>query len=896
MPKREILIVEDSDVQAVLLQRILEQEGFQIIRARDGEEGLSMAKWRKPALIISDVLMPKMDGWGMCMRIKKEEEVKAPVILLTQLSEVEDVIKSLEAGADYYITKPYNPAFLLSKVAYFLENHIEVLPKREEAPTTITYGGKRFTVTSNRERIMSLLLSIYENAIEQNKELSKVQQGLATLNEQLEEKVRQRTAALVAEVEERKKIEERLRESQETLRRAQETARLGTWSMDINKNHVTWSSEMYVILGISPAKFPPSFDLFISMTHPDDRELVKTVIESALTKKEPVDVESRIVRPDGSIRHISAQCRAYREENEAGAKMVGAALDITERKNAEEELIRLNRALRMLSRGNRVLVRSSTEGDLLNAICQVIVRVGGYRMAWICYVDNGEPKTLRVAASAGYEKMDDIPIERRWPGLSAGEGPLAGVIQSKAAFIDRAILGKKESNGAIQDAKACGYASYAAMPILIGGAVAAIINVYSGSPEAFSGDEVELLEEMAEDMAFGINFIRESAARRQAEEKFRLIAEAAQDAVLLIDEEGKIRSWNESAERIFGYPAEEALGGKMSELIIPPDVRKRHEEWIKRFGETGTGAMIGRVTEISAQKSDGSIFPAELSLSAVKIHGKWMAVGLLRDITARKTSEQMLLQSEKMASIGNLAAGIAHEINNPISFVSSNQIYIKKAVEKLFGLIDGLKDSPEAVEKLLDESRPLREEFREIMEESMEGTQRIITIVKDLKPFVHVSEEHWEATDVHIIIDGALNIARNEIKYKAEVARKYESKNASIVECIPNQLGQVFLNLFVNAAQAIKDKGTITVRTSDGEDTVMVEVRDDGEGMSKENLKRIFDPFFTTKPAGKGTGLGLALSHTIIQKHNGTITVDSEPGKGTVFTITIPLRRDIPES
>ena len=177
--------------------------------------------------------------------------------------------------------------------------------------------------------------------------------------------------------------------------------------------------------------------------------------------------------------------------------------------------------------------------------------------------------------------------------------------------------------------------------------------------------------------------------------------------------------------------------------------------------------------------------------------------------------------------------------------------------------------------------------------ESQEGLNRVKKIVQDLKDFSHADEGSFDWADLHQGIESTLNIAANEIKYKADVIKAYG--DIPQVECLPSQLNQVFMNLLVNAAQAMKGdpRGTITVRTggSSGEEMVWVEIADNGSGIPKENLARIFDPFFTTKPLGQGTGLGLSLSYSIVQKHHGRIEVESEIGKGTTFRIHLPVRQ-----
>ena len=269
-----------------------------------------------------------------------------------------------------------------------------------------------------------------------------------------------------------------------------------------------------------------------------------------------------------------------------------------------------------------------------------------------------------------------------------------------------------------------------------------------------------------------------------------------------------------------------------------------------------------------------------------------------------QTTRDQLTQSERLASIGQLAAGVAHEINNPVGYVFSNFGTLQKVLTDLFSMLDAyeqaeplLAGTPAAatLKKLRTEIELdyLKDDVPALMAESLEGITRVRKIVQDLKDFSHVDQRlEWTWSDLHKGLDSTLNIVNNEIKYKADVVRAYG--DIPDVECLPSQLNQVFMNLLVNAAHAVhKDRGTITVRTGHeaaaGE--VWVEVEDDGCGISRENLTRIFDPFFTTKPVGQGTGLGLSLSYGIVQKHGGQLTVDSVVGQGTTFRVTLPVQR-----
>jgi signal transduction histidine kinase len=267
-----------------------------------------------------------------------------------------------------------------------------------------------------------------------------------------------------------------------------------------------------------------------------------------------------------------------------------------------------------------------------------------------------------------------------------------------------------------------------------------------------------------------------------------------------------------------------------------------------------------------------------------------------QDALIRKLEDahNQLLQSEKMASIGQLAAGVAHEINNPIGFVSSNLTSLREYVNDLLRVVSAFEQSIEdptqkaALQKLIKEVDLdfLREDVVSLMSECQDGIGRVRQIVQDLKDFSHVDHGEWVVSDLHKGLESTLNIVSNEIKYKATVERHFGK--IPEIPCIGSQLNQVFMNLLVNAAHAIKDKGVITISSGAEEGWVWVAVADNGSGIAPENLKRIFDPFFTTKPVGKGTGLGLSLSYGIVQKHGGRIEVASELGKGTQFTVWLP--------
>lgn len=265
-------------------------------------------------------------------------------------------------------------------------------------------------------------------------------------------------------------------------------------------------------------------------------------------------------------------------------------------------------------------------------------------------------------------------------------------------------------------------------------------------------------------------------------------------------------------------------------------------------------------------------------------------------------AQSQLLQSEKLASIGQLAAGVAHEINNPVGFVNSNLGTMRQYLDDLFRTLSAYETSEgelksetrAALENLKREIdlAYVREDADTLLNESIEGLQRIRRIVQDLKDFSHVDESETQFANLERGLDSTLNIVWNELKYKAEVVKEYGG--IPEIECIPSQINQVFLNLLVNAGHAIEGRGLITVRTGCDKDNVWVEVEDTGCGIRPEHLGRIFDPFFTTKPVGVGTGLGLSMSYGIVKKHGGYFDVKSEVGRGTCFRVVLPIAKPAP--
>ncbi|MCP4670435.1 MAG: GHKL domain-containing protein [Desulfobacula sp.] len=272
----------------------------------------------------------------------------------------------------------------------------------------------------------------------------------------------------------------------------------------------------------------------------------------------------------------------------------------------------------------------------------------------------------------------------------------------------------------------------------------------------------------------------------------------------------------------------------------------------------------------------------------------------------------MIIQAEKMASVGLLAAGIAHEINNPIAFINSNLSAVKKYFKKIIFLYEKYadmekflrksKDSKAAqILKELDDFKKenkigmIMDDLEDLADESIDGINRIRTIVNDLKTFSRIDESEYKHIDINHAIDTTLNIVKNEYKHKVVIEKKYGK--IPEIKCFPQKISQVFMNILINASQAIKEKGTIKIATQlltkgkrKDDSFIEITISDTGCGIPQENLDKLFDPFFTTKPVGSGTGLGLSIVYEIIKTHKGNIKVKSKVGEGTIITISLPMK------
>jgi PAS domain S-box-containing protein len=803
------------------------------------------------------------------------------------------------------------------------------------------------------------------------------------------------------------------------------------WDWDLATDQVWWSDGFEKLFGYGREHIGRGSDSWTGRIHEEDRERVVNGIGSVIAGFEDRwNAEYRFRRADGSYAYVLDRGFVIRDGTGQGVRMVGGMSDLTARKQAELDLARLNRALKMLSACNEAVTRAEGEVALLTEICRMAVETGGYRMAWVGYARHDPARSIEPIAWAGAEDGYLSEIRLSWDeNCPTGRGPGGRTVRSGEAVVCRDVESDSAFMAWLPQARRRGYRGVICLPLRDGESVFGMLGLYSQEVTEVGGDEVKLLQELADDLAFGIGTLRTREERRrtgevvlkvaqavsggtgseffdlltcnmvealgahgglvgrlnqadlsvttlsfvlegkvqenvtyglrgtpcenvsegnvcvfergvqeifpedhllvlygiqsyagiplfhrdgtvagimvvffskpleetslvqstlqifavraaaeldrqQADEQIReqaSLLDRARDAILVRDLDHRIRYWNKSAERLYGWTAEEAIGRSAEELMY------RDTTAYREASETvvATGEWTGELEQVSR---DGK---------PLVIEGRWTLLrgsadkglsilAINTDITEHKKLEQQFLRAQRLESIGTLAGGIAHDLNNVLAPISMSIELLKSDVqgergrELLATLEASARRGAEMVNQVLSFAR------------GMEGRRVELharRLVEDVEKFVR-------------------DTFPKNISFRSQVPRALRTLQGD-----PTQLHQVLLNLCVNARDAMPEGGEIAI-TAENVDLderfaasepsvkagphVLIRVEDTGQGIPAAVLEKIFEPFFTTKAAGKGTGLGLSTSLAIIRSHGGFIRAASRPDKGTCFLIVLP--------
>ncbi len=633
-----------------------------------------------------------------------------------------------------------------------------------------------------------------------------------------------------------------LRSSRLNLQKAQKIAHLGSWERDIETGKEEWSDEMFRVFGFQPGEVEPTYDLFVNSLHPLDRERVLAAIQNTLNTNGPYNAEFRIVLPNGRGKTVLAQGEVYRDLNSRALKMLGTILDITERKKTEE-------SLRESEEKFQSLYSTMNEG------------VGLFE---VIYNDAGRAIDYKVIdANPAFERVLGLKwkktIGRRASKIySSGEPPYLDIFAEVAAteiptsFETYFSPMQKHFN----------------------------VSVFSPGKGKFATVFSDITESK-----------KTEEALRESENKYRRLVESIEQRYFLYshDIDGVFTYLSPSITNILGYSPEEFLTHYSEYLTDNPvnmEVEKHTQLSIKGKQQPSYEIEI-------YHKDGGSRWLIVSEVPVFDAEGKVVAVeGLAHDFTERKLADEelsmyrenlekiiekrsadlkethdQLLHAEKLSAIGKLSASIAHEFNNP-----------------LFGIrnvLGGIK-----------QRAPLDEDDTELVDMALKECDRIKYLIQDLQDFNRPTSGVMAPLDLHRAINSILLLFKNEFKRKQIQVEKQYAQDLPAIRAVSDQIKQVLLNLLRNGVDAIpQGRGTITISTEKiDKRRVAIHIHDTGVGIKPEDMAHIFDPFFSTKPDVKGTGLGLSVSYGIIKRHQGNIEVHSEVGKGSTFTITLPIR------
>src|SRR5437867_3150793 len=519
----EILIVEDSPTQAKQLQYILEQHGYSLSTVRNGREALASIGQRPPALVISDIIMPEMDGYELCRQIKQEDKLKSiSVILLTSLSDPADVVRGLEAGADSFLFKPYDERYLLARVAYVLANRHLRETERTQVGVEIFFAGRKFFITSDRLQILNLLLSTYEAAVQKNQELALAQDELRHVNDRLEAKIKERTAALEAEVSEHRQAEEALRQSQQRSRAIVETAMDGLITMDHEGRIVDFNPAAEQIFGYRGSEVigQPLADIIIP---PTLREQHRRGLAHYLATGEAPVLGRRLEivgqRADGSVIPVELSITQM-----PGAPMfTGFLRDITERKQAEQKLQAQLGRLDLLNR----ITRAIGERLDLQSIFQVVIRSleDDLPIDFGCLCLYDPTDDVLTVTSVGV-RSEGLALELALTGqarVALAQSGLAGCVRGHLVY--EPDLSQVQLP-VLQQLARGGLHSLVAAPLLVESKVFGVLMTARRQPHSFSSGECEFVQQLSGHVALAAHQAQLHASLQQAYDDLRQTQQA----------------------------------------------------------------------------------------------------------------------------------------------------------------------------------------------------------------------------------------------------------------------------------------------------------------------------------------------------------------------------------
>jgi PAS domain S-box-containing protein len=627
-------------------------------------------------------------------------------------------------------------------------------------------------------------------------------------------------------------------------------------------------------------------DGWAAYVHPDDRDYAKRRWNAAIAAALPDQAEFRFRRHDGAYRWFKVRVAPLRDESGQVVQWVGSNSDIDEAHALREALRSANRALRMLSDCNQQLIRATDEHMLLAQICQIVVEMGGYQLAWVGYAESNAERSVRVVAQHGFDNGYLDAAQISWAETERGHGPTGTAIRTGQIAINHDVSLDPLFAPWREQAQAHGFGASIGLPINIGGTTIGALSIYAAQPDAFDAPETALLLELTDDLSYGIATLRARAAHAQAqvalaqsERRYAALIAHAWEAIVLFEPGGQIRYASPTTTRMLGYSVDELVGLSAFELIHPDDHPAVSECVTLALARPDT--MVPVAARVRHKNGEQRYLEGMIN-NLIHDEAIGALVNNLRDVTDQRRLQEQFLQAQKMEVVGRLVGGVAHDFNNLITAI-------------------------QGMAELSLHDRTLGAQTRADLREIQRASGRAATLTRQLLTFARQQPLELRSVDLNALIDESVHLLRRLVGADIELI-VVPGPRLRLTRADPAQIEQVIVNLAVNARDAMPGGGRLTIETANVEldkrytdthasivagDYVMLAVSDTGTGMPPEVAARALEPFFTTKGQQKGTGLGLSTCYGIITQHQGYIQIYSEVGRGTSIKCYLPALLDI---
>jgi PAS domain S-box-containing protein len=838
----KVLVVDDDPKILAWLQTLLSPWGLKVITLDDSRQFWETLEAVTPDILILDVEMPYTNGIELCQVVRNDPRwSELPILFLTVHNDAEILNRVFSVGADDFVSKPIVGPELVTRIINRLERMKLLRRMAQTHSQQVNQYETRWRAIFAGEPDCVIMIAADGTVLEINP--------------------------------------------------------AGFLMLETDSSVAVIGKSVY------------------SFIVPEDREAFRQ-LNANICQGGKGTLQCQMISCKGNRRWT--QTHALPLLNQADGKMVMLTItqDISPAKQAEAEIRRVNRTLQTLSDCNQVLIRAKDELDLLQKSCQIIVEVGGYRLAWVGFAEHDQQQTIHPVAQAGYEDGYLLSLNLTWSDTIRGQTPSASAIRTGQPCIIQNIFTNPSYEIWRCQATKQGYASSIALPLMADGQPLGVLNIYASELEAFDADEVKLLQKLAADLTYGIIALRNQRDRTAAEialqqsqadlqkvnnelelrvaertgeligvnqqlqsqlderqrieaelrisqTKFARILDIADDAIISIDANQRITLFNQGAEKIFGYTAQEVIGQQL-DLLLPLRFTDAHRHYVTEFGKSPSLARrMGERRELFGCHKDGTEFPAEASISKLDMGEGIFYTVILRDITERKQVERM---KDEFVSV------VSHELRTPLTSIHGS----------LGMLASGLLKADS-------------EQGKRLLQIACDSTNRLVRLINDILDIERIEsgrvKMEQETCNLADLIKSSVNIMQ-PLADKAGVKLSISSLSIELW-ADEDRIVQTLTNLLSNAIKFSSPGNTIWLRAEKQKYEVLLTVQDTGRGIPHDKLEGVFERFQQVDSSDSrnhdGSGLGLAICKSIVQQHGGNIWVESKLGEGSTFGFTLPI-------